>query len=389
MAEIVFWLSLVIVFYSYLGYGLVLWVWVKLRRLFQSSEIQEFTQFEPEVALLIAAYNEKDFIKAKMDNCAALDYPKNKLRVIFVTDGSKDGTPDIIRDDGRFEVLHVDKRAGKIMAMNRGMTFVKEPISVFCDANTLLNKEAIREVVKHFANPKTGCVAGEKRIIQNEAENASGAGEGLYWKYESTLKKWDSEVGTVVGAAGELFAVRTTLFEAVEPDTLLDDFMISLRIAGKGYKVVYEPKAQAWETPTADVGEELKRKIRICAGGIQSIIRLTYLLNPFKYGSLTFQYVSHRVLRWSLTPLLLAVLIPINIYLALNIGGIYSLFMAGQVMFYAAALMGWWLESRRLKVKVLFVPYYFFIMNLAVFLGLKRYLKGQQSVLWEKAKRAE
>lgn len=388
MAEGFFWLSLLIIFYSYLGYGMVLWVWVKIKRLIYKNLDSKSSNFEPEVALLIAAYNEKEFIHQKMANCAALDYPTQKLRVVFVTDGSNDGTPELIEADGRFEVLHLDQRAGKIMAMNRVMTFVKEPISIFCDANTLLNKEAIKEVVKHFENPKTGCVAGEKRIIQSEVENASGAGEGIYWKYESTLKKWDSEVGTVVGAAGELFAIRTELFEAVEPDTLLDDFMISLRIAGKGYKVVYEPNAQAWETPTADVGEELKRKIRICAGGIQSIIRLSYLLNPFKYGSLTFQYVSHRVLRWSLTPLLLALIIPLNIYLSIYEGGIYSLLLLGQILFYIAALTGWWLESKKLKVKVLFVPYYFFIMNLAVFLGLNRYLKGQQSVLWEKAKRA-
>ena len=195
----------------------------------------------------------------------------------------------------------------------------------------------------------------------------------------------------MVGAAGELFAIRTELWQEVEKDTLLDDFIISLRVAMQGYTIQYNPNAYAIETASANVKEELKRKVRISAGGIQSVIRLWPLLNIFKYGRLSFQYISHRVLRWTLTPLLLLLLIPINLALALQEGlfdfGLYSLLFWAQVLFYAAALLGWFLENRKLKVKVLFVPYYFFIMNLSVFLGLRRYLKGQQSVNWERAVR--
>ena len=161
---------------------------------------------------------------------------------------------------------------------------------VFSDANTLLGRDSVRIIVDLFRNPKVGCVSGEKRIHQKQADAAAGAGEGLYWKYESTLKKWDAELYSVVGAAGELFAVRTELFHEVEPDTLLDDFIISLRIAMQGYTIQYNPDAYAIETASANVKEELKRKIRISAGGIQSIIRLKKLLNIFKYGTLSFQY---------------------------------------------------------------------------------------------------
>ena len=330
-----------------------------------------------------------------MRNCLALNYPADKLTVLFVTDGSNDGSPEFLEKYApRIQVLHKNGRAGKIGAMNRGMEHVTTPITIFCDANTLLTPDSVINIVRHFSLPGTGCVAGEKQIMQEGTEKAGGAGEGIYWKYESTLKRWDSELGTVVGAAGELFALRTRLFEAVEADTLLDDFMISLRIAGQGYKVVYEPEAIAMEKPTADIAEELKRKVRICAGGIQSIVRLAYLLNIFKYGFLSFQYISHRVLRWTLTPLCLALVIPINLLLAVQeIGngrpGIYSLLFAGQVLFYSLSLLGWYFANKRIKVKVLFVPYYFFIMNLSVFLGFRRWLKGNQSVLWEKAKRAE
>lgn len=187
--------------------------------------------------------------------------------------------------------------------MNRGMRFVTTPLVVFSDANTLLSKDAIRRIVDLFADPTTGCVSGEKRIMTGQAESAAGAGEGIYWKYESTLKRWDAKLYSVVGAAGELFAVRTELFQEVEPDTLLDDFIVSLRIAMKGYTIQYDPEAYAMETSSANVKEELKRKIRISAGGIQSVVRLRALLNIFRYGVLSFQYISHRVLRWTLAPL--------------------------------------------------------------------------------------
>ncbi|MES2387551.1 MAG: glycosyltransferase family 2 protein [Bacteroidota bacterium] len=391
--QVFFWFSLLLIFYSYLGYGILLWLLIKIRRAFKGKPVLPVLKEYPPVTLLIASYNEADFLEDKVKNCLELDYPADKLTLLFVTDGSNDGSPDLLSKHPRITVLHRDARAGKIGAMNRGMEHVTTPITIFCDANTLLTPASIKNIVRHYNLPETGCVAGEKQIIQEGAEHASGAGEGIYWKYESTLKRWDSELCTVVGAAGELFSLRTELFEVVEKDTLLDDFMISLRIAGKGYKVVYEPEAIAMEKPTADVAEEFKRKIRICAGGIQSIIRLAYLLNIFRYGILTFQYVSHRVLRWSLTPLCLALIIPVNAWLCfteLSAGmpGIYSLLMLGQVLFYAMSLLGWYLANRRIKVKVLFVPYYFFIMNLSVFLGFRRWLKGNQSVLWEKAKRA-
>ena len=277
--------------------------------------------------------------------------------------------------------------------MNRGMAFVKTPIVIFSDANTDLGENSILEIVRLFSNPKVGCVSGEKRIYSKESDNAAGAGEGLYWKYESQLKKWDAELYSVVGAAGELFAIRTELWQEVEKDTLLDDFMISLRVAMKGFTIQYNPEAYAIETASANVKEELKRKIRISAGGIQSVVRLRKLLNFFRYGTLSFQYISHRVLRWTLTPLLLLLIIPANYILALQEGifsfGLYSFLFWGQVAFYVAALVGWFLENRQIRLKLLFVPYYFFIMNLSVFLGFGRYLKGNQSVKWERAKRGE
>jgi Glycosyltransferases, probably involved in cell wall biogenesis len=390
--EILFWVALFIIFYSYLGYGILLLLIIKLRRLFGLKKKYTGNEdYEPEVTLFVAAYNEKDYVDEKVKNSFSLNYPKEKVNHVWVTDGSDDGTPDLLRKYDGVEVYHEDARGGKIGAMNRGMQFVKTPIVIFSDGNTNLGEDSIQEIVNLFKDPKVGCVSGEKRIYQKGADAAVGAGEGLYWKYESTLKKWDAEWYSVVGAAGELFAIRTELWQEVEKDTLLDDFIISLRVAMSGYTIQYNPNAYAIETASANVKEELKRKVRISAGGIQSVVRLAPLLNPFKYGTLSFQYISHRVLRWTLTPLLLLFILPINFALAYNSGmdseNIYTLLFFGQVAFYSAALIGWFLENRKIKIKALFVPYYFFIMNLSVYLGFRRYMKGNQSVKWERAKR--
>lgn len=389
----VFWTLAFIVVYTYIGYGLLLYLLVRIRRIFRKNKSNVVAgDYQPEVTLFISAYNEKDYVQSKMNNSLQLNYPKEKLKIVWVTDGSDDGTPDLLKQYPQVTVHHLPERNGKISAMNRGMKFITTPIVIFSDANTMLGKDSIQRIVHLFANPTVGCVSGEKRIQNKETDVASGAGEGLYWKYESALKKWDAELYSVVGAAGELFAIRTELYQEVEKDTLLDDFIISLRVAQSGYTIQYDPEAYAIETASANVKEELKRKVRISAGGIQSVVRLKSLLNIFKYGTLSFQYISHRVLRWTITPLSLFLIIPIGFMLAWNEGiidlGTYSILFWLQLLFYFAALTGWFLENKSTRIKLLFVPYYFFIMNLSVILGFFRYVKKTQSVNWERAKRA-
>ncbi|MCY7359915.1 MAG: glycosyltransferase family 2 protein, partial [Rudanella sp.] len=240
-------------------------------------------------------------------------------------------------------------------------------------------------------------VTGEKRIQVDNAESAAGSGEGLYWRYESFLKKLDAELHTIVGAAGELFAIRTDLYEPVEPDTLLDDFIISLRIAGRGYRVEYAPDAYALERPSHSVGEEQKRKVRIAAGGFQAMKRLAYLLNIFRYGWLSFQYVSHRVLRWAVTPFCLPLLLVLNVLILLVLpfsdnhptaSFFWWTILAGQSIFYATAYVGYILENRQTRWKLTFVPFYFVFMNWCVLLGFARFNRGNLAGIWEKSKRA-
>ncbi len=385
--EGIWWILVFIVFYAYVGYGIILFGLVKLKKALSKSQ-QFDPNFLPPVTLVIPAYNEADFIEEKAINSLALDYPKDKFRILFITDGSTDQTASLLESIEGIEVTHHDRRAGKAAAENRAMTLVDTPIVVFCDANTMLNREAIRELVKYYQDPKVGGVAGEKKVLTKESDNA-GASEGFYWKYESKLKKWDSDLYSVVGAAGELISFRAELMTDLEEDTILDDFMQSLRICEKGYRVKYEPAAIAMETASESVGEELKRKIRIAAGGWQSMSRLLGLLNPFKIPVLTFQYVSHRVLRWSLAAFALPFILIINLLMILQgAHWIYEAMMGFQVLFYTLALIGWSMENRQLKVKIFFIPYYFCMMNYAVFAGFVRWSRGTQKSTWEKAKRA-
>jgi poly-beta-1,6-N-acetyl-D-glucosamine synthase len=382
---VVFGICILIVFYAYVGYGVLLFILVKIKGLFVKPKV--FPQnFTPDITLMVAAFNEQDYIRDKIENSLSLDYPSDKIQYLFVTDGSDDKTPEIVREYKQIQLLHQPQRQGKIMAVERAMPEVTGEIVIFTDANTLLNKDALRNIVRHFANSKVGVVSGEKRILNRNTEEAAGAGEGFYWKYESKLKKWDDELYSVMGAAGELFAIRTSLFEPIPKDSLIEDFYMSFKIIQKGYKIAYEPDAYALEEPSASVQEELKRKIRIAAGGIQSIVRLKELLNPFRYGVITFQYISHRVLRWTLAPLALPLIFFLNMLL-LSQGLFYKMFFIGQIVFYLLALAGYRLEKKQIRLKILFIPYYFCMMNYAVFAGFKRYMKGSQSVLWEKAAR--
>ncbi len=393
--EIVFWILFSIVVYTFLGYALLLAVLLFLKNIVskRKKSSDEPSISYPRVCLFVTAFNERNYVDEKVKNLLQLKYPADKIQFLWITDGSDDGTPDLVRKYPQMEVHHLQERKGKIHAMNRGMQFVDAPLVIFSDTNTILCEEAIRIMVKTFEDEQVGCIAGEKRILNKQTDDAAGSGENLYWKFESWVKRMDSELNSAVGAAGELFAIRTELFEEVENDTILDDFIISLRIALKGYKIAYTPDAYAVETASVNVKEELKRKVRISVGGLQSISRLSELLNPFRYGFLSFQYISHKVLRWTIAPIALFLLFPVSFYLfrnelAAEEFGFYSYFFFLQALMYFLACLGWISESQKIRFKAFYVPYYFSAINYASLRGWGRFLKGKQSVNWEKSKRA-
>jgi cellulose synthase/poly-beta-1,6-N-acetylglucosamine synthase-like glycosyltransferase len=375
-----FWLGLGLVVYAYLGYALV----AALLGLFLSRP-HRMAPLTPRVTLLIAAYDEEVVMEAKLENSLALDYPCELLDVLVVTDGSSDATPAIaesFRARG-VRVEHLPDRRGKAHALNRVLPHCRGEVIVCSDANSFLNPEALRLMVRHFADPQVAGVAGEKRIMGRDGEVS--AGEGLYWRYESLLKRLDSRLGSVMGAAGELVAIRRSHFHPLEPDTLIEDFVLSMRLVQEGHRVIYEPLAVAREAASFTLQDEFKRKTRIVAGGWQAIVRLRGLWWPVR-PLVTFQYVSHRVLRWAVVPPLLPILFGLNVVLAWLEPGWYRGLLLAQIAGYAMAVLGcWW--PRALRRSPCYWAFYFVFLNVAALVGAVRYWRGRQPVTWEKARR--
>ena len=429
--ELLFWIALLLVFYTYLGYGLLLAPAVWLRERIRPRRAAALPDELPRVTLVIAAYNEEAVVDVKMRNCLALDYPADRLRILWVTDGSTDGTNERLAAWPRADVLFEPARRGKTAALNRSIGCIDTPLVIYTDANTMLNPEAVREIVRRFDDPAVGCVAGEKRVRPRPVADSATTGtrndgadmpsgdpdktrtgsgatptsdaggtsvpqanaaatEGLYWRYESLLKQGDDRLHTAVGAAGELFAVRRELYRPLPEDTLLDDFVLSMRIARAGYRIAYCNTAWAEEEPSADMREEGKRKTRIAAGGLQSVWRLRGLLLPWPRPLLWWQYLSHRVLRWTLAPLMLALLLPLNIVLVAGSPHrlLYGFLLACQLLFYAAALVGYLSARRGRNGGLCAVPYYFLFMNLHVSAGIVYLCRHKGNGAWEKARRA-
>ena len=389
--QIVFWLCLLLVVYTYVGYGIVLYLLVLLKRQLKGHHsprpLPDDGQL-PDVTLMICAYNEEDIVEEKMANTRQLDYPEGKLKVMWVTDGSTDGTNERLARHEGVSVIYTPAREGKTAALNHGIHSVTTPLLIMTDANTMLNKSCIREVVRCFMDPTVGCVAGEKRVAARREGEAVAEGEGLYWRYESTLKRLDSELYSAMGAAGELCAIRTHLYREMPKDTLLDDFIMSMLLVDEGYRIAYTPEAYALEYGSADMQEESKRKRRIAAGGLQSTWRLRRMLNPLRQPVVAFQLLSHRVLRWTITPLAMLALIPLNIALVATGAGIaYTVILVLQVLFYLAALGGHLMAMKGRKNKLLYIPYYFVFMNINVFRGMAYLRSHRSSGAWEKAKR--
>ena len=389
--KILFWLCLFIVFYTYVGYGLLLYVILSVRRMVwgkrRGSAVGSDDELPP-MTLMICAYNEEEIVREKMENIRQLDYPREKLCIMWVTDGSDDHSNDLLREYPEVTLVYSPERRGKAAAMQHGLRENKAPFVIFTDANTMLNANAIREIARLFMEENVGCVSGEKRVASRVEGQAAAEGEGLYWKYESTLKRWDSELYSAMGAAGELFAVRMSDYREAPSNALLDDFMMSMLILADGHRIAYTSEAYAMEYGSANMAEESKRKRRIAAGGQQSIWWLRRLMNPLRYPVVSFQFISHRVLRWSLTPFCLLAIIPLNIILAASTHAlVYWVILAMQLLFYAAAAGGWIAARLGRKSKLLNVPYYFLFMNINVFRGIAYLRTHRHSGTWEKAKR--
>lgn len=382
----VFWVSCFVVFYNYAGYAIVAFIFV----LFKKEKQIANQNFYPSVSFIVAAYNEEDCIQKKIENSLQQIYPPGKIELIFITDGSTDSTPDIVRKYSSIQLLHTKDRKGKSAALNRAVENASNEILIFSDANTILNAEACLRIAQHYVDESVGGVAGEKKVIAvtTKQKNNAADSEGFYWKYESALKKIDSAFHTVVGAAGELFSVRKHLYDPVPSNVILDDFVISIKIALKGFRIVYEPNAFAMELPSFSIEDEKKRKVRIAAGGFQAVAMLPEALFFWKHLKLSFLYISHRVLRWTLSPLCLISAFLSNFILFISLPDtFYKVLFLMQFLFYCSAFLYGFSSKLRNKIPAAKLAYYFTFMNVSVFEGFLKFIKKNQSAAWEKAKR--
>ncbi|HEV8504927.1 MAG TPA: glycosyltransferase family 2 protein [Chitinophagaceae bacterium] len=384
--EILFWLCITGLFYCYVGYGLLLFIRNRLKNAFSSLERKNTFEL-PAVTLVVAAYNEETVLPEKIKNCSEIDYPPHLFNIIFVTDGSTDYSKELIQQHDFITLLHQPERRGKLAALKRAMQNVRTPVVVFSDANSMLNPGCIRAMVRHFSDEKVGGVAGEKKVLTTN-RSLIGEAEGLYWKYESFMKQQDADFNTVVGAVGELFSIRTELFHPLDDDLILDDFVFSIHICLSGYKIEYEPKAFASETPSQSLAEEEKRRVRIAAGAYQAVHYLKQHLNIFKYPRLGVQYFSGRLLRWVACPILIILALVTNIGLVIDHQGlIFYYSLVGQSAFYLLALTGWICVVTGRRMGILAVPFYFVFMNLCLVKGFFNYVRGRQTILWERSMR--
>lgn len=360
---------------------------VSIISVFVKNKTDNNQPYEPKVSFIIAAYNEEQVIPEKLINTRSLDYPSEKLEIIWVTDGSNDQSVQLLSKEKSIIHLHSPERLGKVNAMNKAVTKSTGEILIFSDANSILSANSVKELINEYKDPKTGCVAGNKQVIDGTNPNPS-ISEGIYWQLESKLKNAESKIKSTIGAAGELFSVKREFFQPVEDNTILDDFVIAMQIALMGYRVKFAPNAIATETKSFTINDEMKRKIRIAAGGFQVLFRLKKLSNPFRFPLLFFMFWSHKVSRWLLVPISLIGLFITNLLLLQHSYPVFLILLLSQIMFYLIAIIGYLFKSKTKLPKLLFLPFYFTVSNYCQLLGLYRFIRKNQSVNWEKAKRA-
>jgi biofilm PGA synthesis N-glycosyltransferase PgaC len=372
-----------LVMYTYIGYALLIYLLNRISKKPEGKYTKEPAEW-PAITVIIPAYNEAAVLPQKIANTLSADYPKHLISIFIITDGSNDGSESLKFTDPRITHLHQPVRQGKSAAINQGVALANTEIIFITDANTMIHPLALKTMTARYQKTNVGGVSGEKRIQLNHEESSVG-GEGFYWKYESFLKREGARFYTVVGAAGELFSFKKSLFKPLPNDTILDDFVLSMEIVKQGYVIDYEPRAYAIENPSKHIADEFKRKVRISSGVWQALGRLHFLFNPFFNFRLFFQFISHRFLRWTLAPMAMIAILVISIAEVQQ--PVFYILLVLQVIFYALAFTGFLLKNTKLRWPLIFIPFYYCMMNAAVFAGVWAYFRGRHSVLWEKASR--
>jgi cellulose synthase/poly-beta-1,6-N-acetylglucosamine synthase-like glycosyltransferase len=391
MAGIIFWLSVAMIFYVYIGYPVLIAIFAQLRR-----PLIYLADYFPTVTLIFAAHNEEKSILKKLENTLQLDFPKDKLQVIVADDGSTDGTAEIVRsfENAGIELISFKIRRGKLAALNDAIQNAYGEILLFSDADNFYSPDAVKMAVKYFQNSEVGAVSGGRNVI---GETSLGGAEGLYWRYEEFIKRMESQFGSCVGVAGDLLAVRRSLFTAPPQGIINDDFYMGLSVLKQGYRVVYAPEARSYHPVAESESGEVERRARMVAGRYQMIFSAWRVL-PFRNPAALWQIISHKYMR-PLVPFAMIVAFIMNISAvlftpaALTPGWLFLtypynlVFLSLQIIFYGLALVGMRVKLRGLLGRIIYIPAFLVNSNLAALRGFYRYLSSAQTVMWKKASR--
>lgn len=387
--QCIFWMCLFVVVYTYLLYPVllaVMWVGAQVKRDLRylggrrNRRSSFLTEPElPRVTMLIPAYNEQGHLPDKIANLKELDYPADKLQIIFISDGSSDGTNELLSSvkQSNVEVLVLPERGGKPSALNHGVARARHEILVFSDAATLFAPDALQTLVRHFAHPEVGAVCGSLRF---QGSKESQQTEGVYWGYESMLRLMESRLGATLTASGAIFALRRLCYAPLEADTVIEDFVIPMNARRLGFRVLYDPEAVATEFAAPTVAGEFRRRVRLAIGSFRNLGNL--LRVPLRTFT-RVAFISHKVLRW-MVPFLLIGILASNCLLYTS--HFYRMILLGQVLFYLWAALGFAFREQMQKVRYGLVGYFLLLMNLALLVGFFRFVFGKYGATWEHAR---
>lgn len=371
IAETLFWLAILLIFYAYFGYPMLL---AALGRIVYRPVAMTGAGYEPEVTLIIPVHNEERVIDAKLNNLDSLDYPRDRLTILIVSDGSTDQTRQRVLDyRGGLQIrfLELPQRQGKAAALNLGLQNTTSEIVVFTDASIMLEPDALRRIVQPFQDATIGCVSGEDHI-------PGGGGEGLYGRYELFLRNLESRVSSIAGASGSFYAMRTRLCQPFLPG-MAPDFLSVLVAVGSGARAVTEPRAFGTMASTKSTRGEFARKVRTLIRGMTALWHARGLLNPFRSGLFALVLWSHKLARW---------LVPVFMLLALGVSLVlldrtfYRMLLILQLAFYATAVLGFSMPTSVTRSMLVRIAVYFTVVNAAIFVAWMRFLGGERVEIW-------
>ncbi len=378
-ASLCFWISMMLLSYTYVGYPLLIRLWGGLKR---REPVTGWMQ--PKVTLVVVAYNESRRIKQRLENFLDLDYPWDHMEVIVASDGSTDGTAAKARAYASEQVTVVEfkQRRGKSAVLNDVMRMASGEIVVLADARQKFETGALKALVACFADPKVGAVSGELVLLDSTGRGSEvGKGVDFYWRYEKFMRLHESRIDSTVGVTGAIYALRRKLFQPIPESLILDDVLIPMQAVRQGYRVLFEPRARAYDWVATNAQQEFTRKLRTIAGNYQLFFLKPWLLNPFM-NRLWLQTVSHKLFRL-LSPICLVLAFVASLALARDAGIFRALFVL-QLLFYGAAALGYFTRHAARKPFFLNIPYAFCLLNWATVMALVHLLNGRQQVTWER-----